>query len=246
MPNDRLDRLQKKFRDQLKKKGILLTDEQCRQFETYYRLLVSWNEKMNLTGITERPDVYWKHFYDSLAPAFFVDLTTYDQLLDVGSGAGFPAFPLKIAFPHLRVTVVDSLKKRLTFLDEVSKTLHLNDMQTVHGRAEELGRKKAYREQYDFVTARAVARLNVLCEYCLPFTRLKGLFVAMKTVNYASEVQEATAAIARLGGRYTETHTFTLPEQLGGRSIIQIVKDKRTPKEFPRKPGTPAKQPIRS
>lgn len=239
-----LDRLQKDFRSRLEEHGVRLTEEQCEQFDEYYRLLVSWNEKMNLTGITERGDVYWKHFYDSLTLAFFADFTKCERLLDVGSGAGFPALPLKIAFPHLHITVVDALKKRLTFLDELCKSLNFQHMQTVHGRAEELGRQKAHREQYDVVTARAVARLNVLCEYCLPFTRIGGHFMAMKTDNSREEIEEAGAAVALLGGRHVKTHTFDLPEQLGGRSIICITKEKSTPGKYPRKPGTPAKSPL--
>ena len=238
------DRLQATFKDRLESQGLRLTEDQCELFDTYYRLLVVWNEKMNLTRITERTAVYWKHFYDSLSLAFFVDLTEDVRLLDVGSGAGFPAVPLKIAFPHLRVTAVDLQKKRLTFLSELKRALRLRDFQFVHARAEELGRDGVHREQYDIATARAVARLNVLCEYCLPFVRLGGQFLAMKTDRYSEEVRDAAAAMDQLGGRYAEAHTFALPHQFGRRSIVRIVKEKRTPEQFPRRAGIPAKQPI--
>lgn len=241
-----LDHLQRTFRRRLQEKGISLTDRQMGQFETYFHALISWNKKMNLTGITERCDVYWKHFYDSLTPAFFVDLTKCEFLLDVGSGAGFPAFPLKIAFPHLQITVIDSLKKRLTFLAKVYEQLSLKHVNIVHGRAEDLGQQPAYREKYDIVAARAVARLNVLSEYCLPFTRMKGKFIAMKTDQAAGvEMAEAKAAISLLGGGQMTTHAFELPDRLGNRCIISIVKEKPTPVKYPRRAGIPAKNPIR-
>lgn len=240
-----LDQLQQSFISTLRQRGVTVTDEQCAQFETYYRLLVSWNERMNLTGITERKDVYWKHFFDSLTPAFFVKVQTYDRLLDVGSGAGFPGLPLKIVFPHLHLTVIDSLKKRLAFIDEVCEQLQLHDVQTSHGRAEDLGQHKRYRETFDLVTARAVAKLNVLSEYCLPFTRVGGQFIALKSDRALEEEEEAGAAILRLGGRKMVAHHLELPHQLGGRRIIFIAKDKTTPTKYPRRAGIPAKSPLR-
>lgn len=240
-----LDHLQHTFIARLQEHGVALTEQQVAQFEAYYRMLILWNESMNLTGITERTDVYWKHFYDSLTPAFFVDFTACEHVLDVGSGAGFPAFPLKIAFPHISVTVVDSLKKRLSFLQEICQQLDLQHIETVHARAEELGQQEQYREQYELVLARAVARLNVLSEYCLPFTRIGGQFVAMKTDAAGEEIAAAKPAISRLGGGRTTTHTLELPEHLGGRSLIVIAKERATPVKYPRKPGTPAKSPLR-
>lgn len=240
-----LDDVQQLFKKRLSEQGLDLSDNQCVQFETYYRTLVQWNKRMNLTAITERIDVYWKHFFDSLTPAFFVDLTACETVMDVGSGAGFPAFPLKIVFPHLRVTVVDSLKKRLLFLEEIRRLLQLKDVHTVHARAEDLGQQKNYREKYDFVTARAVARLNVLCEYCLPFTRIGGRFVAMKTDNAQEETAQAELAMSSLGGSLMATHALQLPDDQGGRSIIIVRKDSLTPRTYPRKPGTPAKSPLR-
>lgn len=239
------DLLQETFIEHLQTSGVHVTKKQCEQLEQYYHHLVTWNKKMNLTGITERREVYWKHFYDSLSLAFIVDFNECDQLMDVGSGAGFPALPLKIVFPHLRVTAVDSLRKRLTFLQELTDVLQLKDVQTVHARAELLGQDSAYREQFELVTARAVARLNVLCELCLPLTRIGGQFVAMKTANVQTEITEAEGAIIRLGGRLSDTKSFHLPNQLGGRSLVRIAKEKKTPAKYPRKPGTPAKHPIR-
>lgn len=239
------DPLQQSFVVTLQKHGITVTEEQCAQFEAYYETLISWNERMNLTGITAREDVYWKHFYDSLTPAFFSNLHTYERLLDVGSGAGFPGLPLKIVFPHLRLTVVDSLKKRLTFIDEVCEQLQLSHVQTIHGRAEDLGQQKQYREKFELVTARAVAKLHVLSEYCLPFTRVGGQFIALKTDRALEEETEAHGAILRLGGRQVAAHNLELPHQLGGRRIIFIAKEKATPTKYPRRAGIPAKAPLR-
>lgn len=239
------DRLQQSFAAMLQEHGITVTEAQCAQFETYYETLILWNERMNLTGITEREDVYWKHFYDSLTPAFFSNLQEHKRLLDVGSGAGFPGLPLKIVFPHIQLTILDALKKRLTFIDELCEHLQLSDVQTVHGRAEDLGQQKQYREKFDLVTARAVAKLNVLSEYCLPFTRVGGQFIALKTDRVQEEETEANAAILRLGGRQLTAHNLELPYQLGGRRIIFILKEKATPAKYPRRAGTPAKAPLR-
>ncbi|WP_054951108.1 16S rRNA (guanine(527)-N(7))-methyltransferase RsmG [Numidum massiliense] len=240
----RHDDLEERFAARLKEQGIQLSALQRDQFARYYELLVQWNKKMNLTAITERPDVYWKHFYDSLTLAFGQGVSDVRYVIDVGSGAGFPSLPLKIAFPHLQVTIVDSLNKRLTFLRELCTELLLSDVQTVHARAEALGQDGDYREAFDLVTARAVARLNVLSEYCLPFARVGGQFVAMKADAYEEELHEAERAIARLGGRVSNTQTLALPEQLGSRAIITITKEHVTPKKYPRQPGTPAKSPL--
>lgn len=240
----RSDLLQETFVEELRISGIHVTKKQMGLLEQYYDLLVAWNKKMNLTGITERSEVYWKHFYDSLSLAFVVDFRKCDQLMDIGSGAGFPALPLKIVFPHLSITAVDSLRKRLTFLQELVEVLQLKDVQLVHARAESLGQDSAYREKFELVTARAVARLNVLCELCLPLTCIDGQFVAMKTANVKRELVKAERAITRLGGRLTGTKFFQLPEQLGGRSLVCISKVKNTPTKYPRQPGIPAKRPI--
>lgn len=240
----RIDALQHAFVRELEKRGVRVTEKQCSQFEAYFRALVTWNEKMNLTAITDRTDVYWKHFYDSLSLAFFFDITSVDRVLDLGSGAGFPAFPLKIAFPHVHVTAVDATKKRVAFLQALCEEQGFRNAHVVHARAEDLARRSAHREQYGLVTARAVARLNVLCEYCLPFTKCGGHFIAMKTERYQEEIAEAGKAIALLGGRQTGVHTYDLPGNRGKRSLIRIEKRKKTPAQYPRKPGTPAKKPL--
>lgn len=232
------------FTQALEKKNIVLSERQLIQFQTYYDTLVSWNEQMNLTRVTNRNEVYWKHFYDSLTPAFFVNFNGVNALMDVGSGAGFPAIPLKIVYPHLQVTVVDALNKRLIFLNVLLQKLQLRGVDVVHGRAETMGQAFEYREQYDVVTARAVARLNVLCEYCLPFVRVGGLFIAMKGDQFASEINEAMRAVRLLGSAVDTVHQLTLPEALGNRALICIRKERRTPKKFPRRPGIPKKEPL--
>lgn len=225
--------------------GITLTDKQLTQFETYFQLLVDWNQKMNLTAITEKTDVYLKHFYDSLTLAFSHPLTNSQiKLCDVGAGAGFPSIPLKIIFPELHVTIVDSLKKRITFLETLAATLELDHVSFYHDRAEIFGQNPAFREQFDLVTARAVARLNVLAEFCLPLVKKDGYFCAMKAAKSQEELGESQKAIALLGGKLIKDVEFTLPYTNDPRHIIIIQKKKETPKKYPRKPGTPLKQPI--
>jgi len=232
------------FQQLLAEKGISLSSEQLQQFEQYYQLLIEWNEKMNLTGITEKNQVYEKHFYDSVTPAFYFDFSSVKSVIDVGSGAGFPGIPLKICYPHLQLTILDSLKKRLTFLQEVINELRLKQVNLVHSRAEDGGQNLLYREKYDLVTARAVARLSVLSEFCLPFTRVGGTFLVMKGAQCEEEISEAKKAISILGGKIQNIHRFILPIEQSERNIIQILKEKKTPKSYPRKAGIPAKNPI--
>lgn len=168
------------FTSSLAEKGISLSDRQLEQFELYYRMLVEWNEKMNLTSITEKKEVYLKHFYDSITAAFYIDFEKVTTLCDVGAGAGFPSLPIKICFPHLHVTIVDSLNKRITFLETLSDALQLEHTAFVHDRAETFGQRKDVRESFDLVTARAVARLSVLSELCLPLAKKNGVFAALK------------------------------------------------------------------
>src|SRR5690625_3209940 len=168
------------FVSELKLNNVELTDAQLEQFEQYYHLLVEWNEKMDLTTIVERNEVYLKHFFDSLTPSFYVDFSRNLSVCDVGAGAGFPSIPLKICFPQLKLTIVDSLKKRMTFLNHVINMLGLEDIHTFHSRAEDFGQKKKQRESFDLVIARAVARTSVLSELCLPLCKINGLFIAMK------------------------------------------------------------------
>ncbi|ARD58163.1 16S rRNA (guanine(527)-N(7))-methyltransferase RsmG [Bacillus safensis] len=232
------------FTAALEEKGITLSPVQLEQFETYFRMLVEWNEKMNLTSITEKEEVYLKHFYDSISAAFFIDFHKVTTICDIGAGAGFPSIPLKICFPHLHVTIVDSLQKRITFLNELAKGLNLQDTTFYHDRAETFGQRKEKRESYDLVTARAVARLSVLSELCLPLVKKKGLFVALKASAADEEMQAGKKAVTVLGGEVVEKHSFVLPLEESERNIIVIEKKKQTPKKYPRKPGTPNKSPI--
>ncbi|MCI1592837.1 MULTISPECIES: 16S rRNA (guanine(527)-N(7))-methyltransferase RsmG [Heyndrickxia] len=232
------------FTKQLEEKGISLSSKQLQQFERYFELLVEWNEKMNLTAITEKNDVYLKHFFDSITAAFYVNFNEPLKICDVGAGAGFPSIPLKICFPEIKVTIVDSLQKRISFLDNLSKELELKDTFFYHDRAETFAQKSEHREQYDLVTARAVARMSVLSELCIPLVKQNGLFVAMKAANANEELQAASKALKLLGAEVEAIHSFTLPYEESERNIIVINKNKQTPKKYPRKPGTPNKLPL--
>lgn len=222
----------KQFTAALEEKGITLSPVQLEQFETYFRMLVEWNEKMNLTSITEKEEVYLKHFYDSISAAFFIDFHKVTTICDIGAGAGFPSIPLKICFPHLHVTIVDSLQKRITFLNELAKGLNLQDTTFYHDRAETFGQRKEKRESYDLVTARAVARLSVLSELCLPLVKKEGLFVALKASAADEEMQAGKKAVTVLGGEVVEKHSFVLPLEESERNIIVIEKKKQTPKNI--------------
>ncbi|MDT2757938.1 16S rRNA (guanine(527)-N(7))-methyltransferase RsmG [Enterococcus asini] len=237
--------LPEEFRQQLLADGITLTDQQMQQFATYFRLLVEWNEKMNLTAITEEKEVYLKHFYDSLLVGLKMELAPNAAICDVGSGAGFPSIPLKILYPELSVTIVDSLNKRITFLKELTSQLGLTTVCLYHDRAETFGQNPQFREQFDYVTARAVARLNVLAELCLPLVKKEGYFLALKAAKSEEELQEAKPAIAQLGGKFIEEKTMALPLTGDERHLLVIQKKKVTPKKYPRKPGLPNKQPIK-
>lgn len=239
-----MDTVQSEFVSALAERGIDLNEQQLEQFETYYRELVSWNEKMNLTGITERDQVYVKHFYDSVSLAFFVDMMQVHSLADIGSGAGFPGIPLKICFPHLKLVIVDSLQKRIQFLNHISESVGLENVQFIHGRAEDLARQKELRDSFDLVTARAVARLSVLNEFCLPFAKPSGMFVAMKGTDPSEELQEAKRSLKELKGSYRETFQLELPIEHSERHIIVIDKKGATPAKYPRKAGTPLKAPL--
>ncbi len=228
----------------LREQGIQLTDKQLKQFDLYYDLLIEWNKKVNLTAITEKEEVYLKHFFDSITPSFYFDFEQVETVCDIGAGAGFPSIPLKICFPHLHITIVDSLNKRINFLKQLIDTLDLNYIQLVHGRAEDVGQQKEHRAYYDLVTARAVARMSVLSEYCLPLCKIGGTFIALKGASASEERTDAKKAINVLGGEAQEEHRFILPIEESERSIVVINKVKNTPKKYPRKAGTPAKSPI--
>lgn len=213
--------------------NIELTEDQINEFEKYQELLLEWNEKINLTAITEENDIIIKHFVDSLTISkYFKD---NDKIIDVGTGAGFPGIPLKIANKSLRVTLLDSLNKRILYLNDIIEKLKLSDIETIHGRAEELSRNPKYREQYDVVTARAVANLKTLSEYCIPFVKINGYFVCMKGSNIEEELELAKEHIGMLGGKIEKIEEITLPNTDMKRNIILIKKIKNTDKKFPRK-----------
>jgi 16S rRNA (guanine527-N7)-methyltransferase len=239
-----MDAIQQHFSDLLKEHGFELSDDQANLFDIYYRELVEWNEKINLTAITEKEQVYIKHFYDSLSLAFYVDLTPIRTLADIGSGAGFPSIPLKIMFPHLKVTIVDSLNKRIIFLNQLIEKLRLDDVNCVHGRAEDVSRMPVYRDQFDLVTARAVAKLSVLNEFCLPFVKKGGFFVAMKGSDVSGESEDAAFSLKELNSRIIDSNRMELPFEHSVRHLIRIVKDGPTPGKYPRKAGVPLKTPL--
>ena len=223
---------------------LSFTEEQLAQFTRYYELLVETNKVMNLTAITEPEEVAVKHMVDSLLA--YEDGMQGKTLVDVGTGAGFPGVPLKIYCPSLKVTLVDSLGKRLRFLQQVIDELGLKGIRCEHLRAEDAGRSKKHREQYDYVTARAVARLSVLSEYCLPLAKKGGQFIALKGSRFAEEIEEGEAAVKILGGKIISAEPVKLPGLDDGRAIIKIAKIKATPAQYPRKAGTPEKQPLGS
>ncbi|OYS47238.1 16S rRNA (guanine(527)-N(7))-methyltransferase RsmG [Limosilactobacillus reuteri] len=235
------------FQQALADHGITLSAEQMQQFADYYRLLVETNEHVNLTRITEKDEVYLKHFYDSITGAFAEPRLESEELTlcDIGAGAGFPSLPLKIAFPQLKVTIVDSLNKRIAFLEDLVAKLGLTDVTLIHDRAETFSAKNSpYREKFDIVTARAVARLSVLSELCLPAAKVGGEFIAYKASAAPEELQQGGTAIKQLGGKVKKTVTLTLPGTDEERNIIVIDKIKATPKKYPRRPGLPSKKPI--
>lgn len=225
--------------------GLELSEKQMQQYQRYYELLVEWNEKINLTAITDRDEVYLKHFYDSITLGLHTEVLNGEvTLCDVGAGAGFPSIPLKIAYPNIQVTIVDSLNKRINFLELLFEELGLEGVRCFHDRAETFGQNPAHRAAYDIVTARAVARMSVLSELCMPLVKKEGYFVAMKAASSQEELDAAKAAIATLGGKVEKDYAFELPKEEGERHIILIKKTKETPKKYPRKPGVPNKKPL--
>jgi 16S rRNA (guanine527-N7)-methyltransferase len=232
------------FTSHLEEKGISLSTKQLDQFQLYFKELVEWNEKMNLTAITDQEGVYLKHFYDSISASFTFDFSQDISIVDVGAGAGFPSLPLKICFPHLKVSIVDSLNKRITFLQHLVDVLQLENVHLYHDRAEIFAQQNEHRQAYDVAMARAVARLNVLTELCVPLVKVDGIFIAMKGAKGKEELEEAKKAIQLMGGQLKSVTPFYLPEDEGERNIIVIEKKKTSPKKYPRKPGIPNKQPL--
>ena len=231
--------------EKVKELSIVLNDKQIQQFEQYYNILVEWNKVMNLTAITEYEEVVEKHFLDSLTIVNAIHVEKIETLIDVGTGAGFPGIPLKIAFPHLKVTLLDSLNKRIKFLNEVIDLLELNDIKAIHGRAEDYAKQAEYREQYDICVSRAVANLATLSEYCLPYVKVDGLFVPYKSGEIDEELNSSEKAVSILGGKVEEVVKFQLPGTDIGRSFVKIHKIKETKKKYPRKAGMPTKEPLK-
>lgn len=234
------------FIEALAKKNIKLSSKQKEQFLIYYQELIETNKKVNLTRITDEEDVYQKHFYDSVTPVLeFPDLFKGDKTLcDVGAGAGFPSLPIKILCPDLKVTIIDSLGKRLKFLESLVQKLGLTNVTLVHSRAEDAGQNPALREKFDIVTARAVARMSVLGEYCLPLVKLDGYFVALKGPKADAELTEAKKAIKLLGGKTEKVVELELPNSTDERTLILVKKLSKTPKKYPRQAGTPNRKPL--
>lgn len=231
--------------EKVKELSIVLNDKQIQQFEQYYNILVEWNKVMNLTAITEYEEVVEKHFLDSLTIVNAIQMEKIETLIDVGTGAGFPGIPLKIAFPHLKVMLLDSLNKRIKFLNEVIDLLELNDIKAIHGRAEDYAKQIEYREQYDICVSRAVANLATLSEYCLPYVKVDGLFVPYKSGKIDEELKSSEKAVSILGGKVEEVVKFQLPGTDIGRSFVKIHKIKETKKKYPRKAGMPTKEPLK-
>lgn len=223
--------------------NIEISENQIELFDRYYELLIYWNNKFNLTSITNKEDVLVKHFTDSVALLKYVDISE-STLLDVGSGAGFPGIPLRIMCDSCKVILLDSLNKRIGFLNEVIKDLGLSGICAVHGRAEDLARARAYRERFDFVTSRAVANLSILSEYCLPFVRIGGHFISYKSGDVDIEMNDSSNAFSILGGRLENDYRFSIPGTEYERSFICVEKINRTPDSYPRKAGVPSKKPL--
>ena len=231
------------MQEKLKKLEIHFSMEQTEQFFEYMKLLIEWNEKINLTAITEPEEIITKHFIDSLTILKYIK-NDY-KVVDVGTGAGFPGIPLCIMNPTIKMTLVDSLNKRLIFLQEVVNKLKLKNIEIVHGRAEELGQNIKYRETFDIATSRAVANLSTLSEYLIPLVKINGKIISMKASNAKQEIDEAQNAIQILGGQIESIEEFNLPESDIGRTVIIINKNKPTSKKYPRKSGTPSKEPLK-
>lgn len=224
--------------------GITLTDKQKKQFETYFRLLVEWNEKINLTAITDKEEVYLKHFYDSIAPILqgYIDNSPL-SILDIGAGAGFPSIPMKILYPEIDITIIDSLNKRINFLNILVNELELSGVHFFHGRAEDFGQDRVFRAKFDIVTARAVARMQVLAELTIPFLKVNGRLIALKAAAAEEELISAEKALKTLFSQVTVNKNYKLPNG-DDRNITIVSKKKETPNKYPRKAGTPNKKPL--
>lgn len=237
-----IEKFKEIFQKYLSEIDIKLDEEKIIKFYNYMKILLEWNEKINLTAITEPEEVILKHFVDSLTIAKYIN--QQDTLVDVGTGAGFPGIPLKIYRDDIKITLVDSLNKRINFLNEVITSLNLKNIEAIHSRAEEFGRNKKYREKFDIATSRAVANLTTLSEYLVPLVKENGKCISMKGPEIEEELKNSEKAIDVLGGRIVKVDNFNLPKSDIGRNIIIIQKIRKTPVQYPRKAGTPAKNPI--
>lgn len=234
-----------RFEQELENLGICLTEVQREQFDRYYELLVEWNKVMNLTGITDYDEVNLKHFVDSLTIVRFKNMKNVENVIDIGTGAGFPGIPLKIVYPEMKIVLLDSLNKRIKFLNTVIEELGLKNIETLHGRAEDYAKKSEYREKFDLCVSRAVANLSTLSEYCIPFVKVGGEFISYKSGTSDEEINEAQGAVNILGGKIEKTEKFKLPGTDMGRALVKIKKEKHTPGRYPRKAGVPGKEPLK-
>lgn len=232
------------LRENLEKIGIEPSNLQCEQLNNFHKILCEWNEFMNLTGITEYNEVVIKHFVDSLAVNCVYSFKKTDRVVDIGTGAGFPGIPLKIMYPETNFTLLDSLNKRIKFLDEVIKNNSLKNIETLHGRAEDFAKNKDYREKYDVCVSRAVANLSTLSEYCLPYVKVGGVFIAYKAGQLDEELKASERAVKLLGGEIAQVHKLTLPDTDIDRTFVVIKKTAATLKKYPRKAGLPSKEPL--
>ena len=248
-----IDKLEFFYKD-LEQLHIELSDEQVNQFIKYYELLIEWNSFMNLTAITDFDEVFKKHFTDSLSlikgETYISEICGKDlqkdeiSILDVGTGAGFPGIPLKIAFPNLKITLLDSLNKRVKFLNEVIEQLGLKNINAVHGRAEDFAKNKEFRDSFDICVSRAVANMSTLSEYCIPFVKVDGLFIPYKSEKITEELANANNALHILGGKVVDQIDYNLPDSHYYRNLVIVKKEKETPKKYPRKAGLPSKEPL--
>lgn len=225
----------KLFSDGIQALSGTVTEKQTEQFAKYSEMLVEWNEKMNLTAVTDPDGISVKHFLDSILPIYHIDFDGCGSIADIGTGAGFPGIPLKIMMPDKRLVLIDSLNKRINFLKAITDEIGLDNTECIHGRAEEMGKKAEYREKFDAVVSRAVANMKVLCEYCLPFVKVGGMFVALKAENAEEELETAKPMIGTLGGKVEEVISAPLPMSDITRKLIVVRKVAPTPVKFPRR-----------